>query len=101
MEKWVGFVLIGIAGAVIMTAVYRLRPFRALGQAKPRFVFFPKYQVAFDAPDAIQAALVQLGFEPDATETTIYDRGKIYGDFSLKLAKVRVEIDPAQRTFRL
>lgn len=86
--------LIIIAAIVILlTAIYRLLPFREPPSKKPRLALFPKYKATFNCPlEALINHLEEIGFSK--AKENRYNRGKIYGDFSISYIKLWVEIDP-------
>lgn len=102
MDFVVTVALVAAGAVVLVTIIYTLAPFRSPGKSKPSFVYLPKYETSFDVPpEAVRAALEALGFERVGGSTTRFDRGKIYGDFSARAIKLRVEIDPDRRTLKL
>ena len=95
-------VLIGTVAIAASALAYRRAPFRTHRPAKPSFVFFPKYEAAFGcSSDALRQALLSLGFKPGDPKKDTIDRGKWYGDFSLKLAWLRAEVDAERQRLRL
>ena len=92
MNQIIESVIIAVIAVVVFTVIYRLVPFKAWGDKKPGFSFFPKYVAPYNKPvQDIKDSLTKLGFKE--TENKIYRRGKVYGDFSAKAIKLSVIVD--------
>jgi hypothetical protein len=92
-----------VAAAIVAFLIaYRLKPFSDLSVARPTISILPKYLVSVHIPEAVILSeapskslgnmLSGLGFELEKTTTSEIRlvRGSVLGDFSLKIAKVRV-----------
>jgi hypothetical protein len=90
-------VVVAVAG---FTALYKILPFKKYRVTKPKFALFPKYIAVFDGPIGdIEKSLESLEFKK--TNTNIYSRGKIYGDFSAKAIKLSVKIDEKESLIKV
>jgi hypothetical protein len=96
-------ILISTFVFIIVSKYYYLNgPFRIWGNKEPKFVWFPKYNVKFDQPlSNITASLEKIGFVQSEGIDTIYNRGKIYGDFFAKHILLQVEISEDKKSFSL
>ncbi|MEM7351492.1 MAG: hypothetical protein AAF657_11840 [Acidobacteriota bacterium] len=93
-------VVVAIALVAGTTIAYKLLPFKTWTKPRPRFVLFPKYSATYRRPrEAIESTLVRLGFE--RTNEGTYVRGKVYGDFSAKAIRLRVEVDDEARQIKV
>lgn len=91
--------IISVAVAlVILTVVYKMIPYSELTATKPSIALFPKYKtevtLAADLADpaALEKKLASFGFKKSAEKDgrIYFVRGHILGDFSIKLAKIRL-----------
>lgn len=81
---------------------YANNRFKPWEDKEPKFVWFPKYAVKFDQPlSDITASLENIGFTQLEGVETIFNRGKIYGDFSAKYISLQVEISKDKKSFCL
>ncbi|EHR5764780.1 hypothetical protein P3383_23620 [Vibrio parahaemolyticus] len=85
---------------VIFTASYKFLPYRSIGERKPVVAFLPKYKKEIETrkTDAeIENQLKEYGFSKVGSSNgiSIYARGSVLGDFSIKLAKVNIKINRA------
>ena len=106
MELFIHSIKVGLLVAaivlVVLTFSYRYAPFKSHRVPKPSVVLLPKYVATFDcSPELIRQSLLSLKFAPDPTDSNTFNRGKVYGDFSVNVAKIRVEIDSSLNTIRL
>ncbi len=91
-----------ISAVVITTAVYHILPFRKVGSKKPSFVLFPKYECSFSIPiEGVIKRVVELGFSLKPNSDYIYERGKVYGDFSAKAMKLRIVIEDKHKIVKV
>ncbi len=84
-----------VAALVLLTALYKLLPYRSLGDDKPVIAFLPKYKknVIHSLTDSeLEAKLASFGFKKvrENESSLRFTRGSILGDISIKLAKVDV-----------
>ena len=89
--------LIVVAALVILTAVYKLLPYRSLGENKPVIAFLPKYKknVKHSLTNSeLEEKLASFGFKKVRGNESFskFTRGSVLGDISIKLAKVGVNI---------
>ena len=82
-----------------ITVLYRVAPYRELGDAKPRLAVFPKYRTSLDPPsgesmEALEEKLAEYGFRKsrESEESVTFSRGSLLGDFSIRLAKMSLKI---------
>jgi len=87
---------------VAFLVAYKFKPFSELSVARPSFSVLPKYFVSVHIPESVilsetpskslESMLSSLDFKLEqTTESEIrLVRGSVLGDFSLKIAKVRV-----------
>ncbi len=80
---------------ILITAAYKLIPFREAGNKKPLLAVFPKYKKRIThtlTKQQIEQRLSEYGFKKiKETESDIkFSRGSILGDISIKLTKVDV-----------
>ena len=95
-------IFLWVLAMLVSRRLYKRAPFRNHKPPKPTFVWFPKYETTFQsAPEAIRESLCSLGFESHESDHNAFTRGKWYGDFSLRLTRLKAEIDPEQRAIRL
>ncbi|RUO34853.1 hypothetical protein [Aliidiomarina soli] len=88
-----------IAVLVFTTILYKAMPYRELSATKPGFVFFPKYKHRVAKPDSdfhVEEVMSSLGFrkKESLNGITMYSRGSVLGDISIKLIKVNVTFTP-------
>ena len=82
----------------IFTMVYKWIPYSELMETKPSLALLPKYKtevtLAGDLADAValEKKLASYGFKKASEKDgkTYFVRGHILGDFSIKLAKIRL-----------
>ena len=91
-----------ILAVVITTAIYHIAPFRKKGSEKPGFVWLPKYAHNFSIPveDVIER-IEELGFSSKLNSNCIFERGKVYGDFSAKAMKLRIVIEKENKIVKV
>lgn len=82
---------------VLVTASYKLIPHRLVGPKKPRLALYPKYRKRLPhnlSEEEVQSTMSGLGFKPERhTDTMVmFTRGSIFGDFSIRLAKILVKV---------
>lgn len=91
MNNILEFMVIVVVAVAGFTALYKIMPFKKYCATKPKFALFPKYIAVFDRPIGdIEKSLESLEFKK--TNTGIYSRGKVYGDFSANAIKISVKI---------
>ena len=81
----------------VFTVLYKLIPYRSVGEKKPFFAPLPKYQKIIDTKKSnedIHSQLKEFGFSQVSASGNItkYKRGSVIGDFSIKLAKLNVSV---------
>ncbi|MCC0056695.1 MAG: hypothetical protein H6883_11215 [Rhodobiaceae bacterium] len=81
--------LIGLLAG--LSVLYHLLPFRNLPAQKPRIAFFPKYKWTHDKPAEVRRRLADHGFKEAVSG--VFLRGSYLGDFSLRIAKMRVTLN--------
>jgi len=90
--------LYGLVAFGLVLVAYKFSPAKVLPTAKPAFAFLPKYQIqvqrANNSVDQITRALEALDFVrgTHGGGKQRYVRGHTLGDFSIKIAKVHVDI---------
>jgi hypothetical protein len=82
---------------LVITAVYRLMPYRIASGKKPSFTLLPKYRKTIDTSldfEQLDKELEQYGFKKSKSDggTDYYTRGSLLGDFSVNLMKVRLGV---------
>ena len=87
----------------IITIIYKLLPFRSLGENKPLFAPMPKYKTKIPSnltSDGAEKVLTDLGFKKVKVTGSVekYTRGSVLGDISIKLSKVSVYVDTISST---
>ena len=78
-----------------VTILYKVIPYRNLGERKPVLALLPKYKnkvIVGNSGNNIEEVLTSLGFIKNKGENGIakYTRGSIIGDISIKLIKIKV-----------
>ena len=92
--------IVALAIVAISTAIYRAVSFKALNKSKPRLVFFPKYIAKHElSEDELEASLIQHKFIKNENGT--FSRGKLFGDFSINLIKLAVEINTPEKELKI
>jgi hypothetical protein len=86
-------VLFVVIALVVLTIIYKLLPYRCLGENKPVIALLPKYKknVKHSLTDTeLEAMLASFGFKKVYEKESIskFTRGSVLGDISIKLAKV-------------
>lgn len=86
-----------VAVALVITAVYKLMPYRTASGKKPFFTLLPKYRKTIDTPldsDQLDRKLAHYGFKKTKSDggTDYYTRGSLLGDLSVNLMKVRLGV---------
>lgn len=89
-----------VAIVIGITLLYKVLPYRALGNKKPPFALLPKYKTNIKLPSSVSSLedvsnqLKNYGFELKSKTEDMgnYSRGHILGDFSVKLAKVNLKV---------
>ena len=92
--------IIAAVAIVAATLFYKFMPFGELSAARPKFSLLPKYRTLIDwdspAPDAIaiEQKFSECGFRLVQSDdrTMHYQRGHLFGDFSVKLMKLKCTI---------
>ena len=92
MVEFVFLAKIVVIAVAALTLVYRLLPYRDLADTKPMIAFFPKYRLDISAVKDIELNLVQAGFHAIGSDRPDWYRGRNFGDFSVKLTKLRLRI---------
>lgn len=96
------YTIITIAVVLAVCAfIYKGLPFRSVGESKPAFCLFPKYEVTIcwrePQPEmaSMEAMLSKYGFTAVSIDDrkAVFDRGKLLGDFSVKLLKLRCVVE--------
>ena len=102
MEEIIDLVFWIVGAVVTLTVIYHVAPFRAWKNKRPKLAFFPKYlaNYAGDINDVI-ANIKEMGFESDENWPNIFSRGKLYGDFSAKSMKLRIEIIEPENSLKV
>ena len=91
-----------MAAVSATTFIYHIYPFRKPGESKPKFALFPKYISCFSIPiEEVTSRIEESGFVARKENPDDYDRGKIYGDFSAKLMKLRIRLDKEDSTVKV
>lgn len=90
-------VLAALAAVTVITAIYKVIPYRLASGTKPFFTLLPKYRKPIDTSldsEDIDKKLEQYGFKKTKSdgETSYYTRGALLGDFSVKLMKVKLGV---------
>ena len=88
---------------VAITALYKLLPYREMGDKKPFFALLPKYKAVIRSDSELpidEKLLSDLGFKKvKQKESTVkYTRGSVLGDISIKLSKVDVYLTTVTAT---
>jgi len=100
MNEWVELIVIALVAVSMFTAIYKVMPFKAWKESKPKLVFFPKYVAKFESSlEAIESTLLELGFSKSTDGN--FSRGKVYGDFSAKSIKLAVIVDKSNSQIRV
>ena len=92
MDDIVFLVKLVVIVIAALTLVYRLLPYRDLADTKPMIAFFPKYRLDISTVKDIENNLVQAGFHTIQNDRPDWYRGRNFGDFSVKLMKLRLRI---------
>lgn len=82
--------LISFLTVFALAIFYHGRPFSALPDKKPRIAFFPKYRSDPVSMRTVKKNLDKMKFKK--IDDTNYVRGSLFGEFSLKFLKLRVEL---------
>lgn len=102
LDKWQQILLVVVIAVGSATIVYKLMPFRRWRDPKPSFVLFPKYVCRYERTDEdLIQALEELGFRQSHDGSTTFARGHAFGDFSARWMKLKIEVDPDAREFRV
>jgi len=92
------------AAIVAFLAAYKLKPFSELSVSRPALSVLPKYLVSVHIPESVilsetpskslERMLSNLDFKLEQTTDSDIrlSRGSVLGDFSLKIAKIRVSV---------
>ena len=88
-------IVIVVVTLVIITVLYKILPYRDLGENKPFFALLPKYKNAVKHSlnnVEIEEKLKSFGFKKvkETESSKMFTRGSVLGDISIKLAKVDV-----------
>ena len=83
-----------------VTVLYKILPYRTLGDKKPFISFMPKYKTQVALPgdmssiEKLSEVLAKYGFSLKSTidGTAKFVRGSILGDISIKLLKVVLKV---------
>ena len=95
-EKILQTTILAVVGMLmIVTALYKLLPYRVAGTKKPFLALLPKYKkrVKHSLTRAqLEEMLAEFGFEKVGGDKSLmkFSRGFVLGDFSIKLAKINV-----------
>ena len=100
MDDIIELLIVIVVTVTILTVIYRLLPFKAWTDKKPKFVLFPKYIASFDKPvNEIKSSLENNQFV--LVGNNRYSRGKFYGDFSANAIKLSVDIDEDKKQVKV
>jgi hypothetical protein len=98
-------IIIVVVVVVAFTLSYKLVPYRQLSGKKPTLALFPKYQTEVNWASSdltlteIEQKLADFGFKKSKmeNEVTLFQRGHLLGDFSVKLMKVKCGVSAPKR----
>ena len=94
--------IIGVSFWGLSFLKYKYGKFKEWDDSQPKLVFFPKYQSKYYVSDEhLKSRLTRLGFRASDTNSNLYTRGKIYGDFSLNKIRLNLQVVPEQQTLKL
>ena len=100
MNEWIELIVIALVAVGVLTAIYKVMPFKTWKESKPKFVFFPKYVAKFESSQgSIESTLLELGFSKSTDGK--FSRGKVYGDFSAKSIKLAVTVDSSSNQIKV
>ena len=91
-------IIIAVAiGLIAFTLVYKLIPYRRVGNSKPPIAFLPKYvkDIRLNLnQEELEAKLANFGFKKSSSKNgiTYFQRGSLLGDFSVKLLKIKLGV---------
>ncbi|SFM70810.1 hypothetical protein [Marinobacter zhejiangensis] len=93
--------IVAVALVVVITAVYKVLPYRLASGKKPFFTLLPKYRKPIDTSldvDQLDKKLAQYGFKKTKSDGNFnyYTRGSLLGDFSVNLIKVKLRMSKPQ-----
>lgn len=88
-----------IVAAAVITTVFMVNMRKvplSLPSAKPTLAFFPKYYISLPLsegrPERLKEILEEKGLKAntDRSGKTVFERGSVLGDFSIKWTKLRI-----------
>lgn len=93
-------IIVALVVVVIVTLLYKLLPYRPLGDKKPFVSLLPKYKTYVSLPDSLSESttlsqeLAKYGFtiKSQTDEVVTYTRGHMLGDISIKLTKIDLKV---------
>jgi hypothetical protein len=90
-------IVAAIASVLILSLLYKILPYRALGTKKPAIALLPKYKHLLEheiSRQQLEKELANYGFRKTDEEgnRAKFTRGSVLGDFSINLAKVNVGV---------
>ena len=90
-------ILTAFMTVALATLIYKVLPFRKVGDKKPFLAFFPKYKIRVYHTlnnEELENKLSKFGFKKvNETKGLLkFSRGSVLGDLSIKLSKVSVSL---------
>ena len=94
--------IIGVIFWLLSLLKYKYGKFIPWKESQPRFVFFPKYEAKYNGTgEQIKSELVKLGFAESVTDSNLFIRGKVYGDFSANKIRLNILLNPDTQSLKL
>ena len=94
--------VIGVIFWFLILFKYKYGNFISWQEPQPRFVLCPKYEAKYSGTDEeLKSHLLSLGFSESSTDSNLFIRGKIYGDFSANKIHLNILVDPASQSLKL
>ena len=93
---------IGIIFWFLSLFKYKYGNFISWNESQPRFVLFLKYEAKYSGSnEQLRSDLVNLGFSESDSDSNLFKRGKIYGDFSANKIRLNILVDPTTQSLKL
>ena len=89
--RWLRALGFAVLALIVATAIYFILPARKLPLKKPRFALFPKYRFNANDLENFSERVEASGFRP--ISETAYVRGSFFGDFLIRFAKLKIQVD--------
>jgi hypothetical protein len=98
MNEWLWTIVTAVAVVLVISLIYRIRPYRELPDRKPHIAVLPKYQAKLNLAgmtvDELESRLNKCGYQKnkESDNAIVFSRGSVTGDLSVEALKSKFTV---------